>query len=131
MIAPVGPAQQPTSFSVDVDLAQRPDLLVASAPYVQGSGSGGLYALVSCGTCTTTAIEVALLSAQADGSGIHIRWNVHEPDGSTATLERRTHSEDLSARAQLDQAGRPVASGTYFLRLTAGSSITRRFVVLR
>jgi hypothetical protein len=31
----------------------------------------------------------------------------------------------------LDQAGRPVASGTYFLRLTAGSSVTRRFVVLR
>lgn len=196
--------------------------------------------LLNCSPCTPTAIEVALLEVRSDESGVHIRWNVHEPDGSTATLERRTRSEEWAIRAQLlitgslleandpevspgeryayrlvihspegeittpefwvdaagsalphalvlsqpspnpsggtismrlglpregsadlavfdvsgrlvarvansrrvagwhdlswdgrDQAGRPVASGTYFLRLTAGSSVTRRFVVLR
>jgi hypothetical protein len=61
---PVGDV--PTDLIVfDLDLDQRPDLLVSSAPYVQGPG--GLYALMNCGACTTTAIEVALLSAQADG----------------------------------------------------------------
>jgi hypothetical protein len=234
---PVGDA--PTDLiAFDLNLDQRPDLLVASSSYIQGPG--GLYALVNCGPCTPTAIEVALLDARADESGVHIRWNVHEPDGSTATLERRTRGEDWAVRAQLliigsvleandaevsrgeryayrltihspegdittpefwvdaageaaprslvlsqpspnpsggtismrlglprelqadlvvfdvsgrlvarvsnsrrtagwhdlrwdghDQAGRPVASGTYFLRLTAGSSVTRRFVVLR
>jgi len=30
-----------------------------------------------------------------------------------------------------DYSGRSVASGTYFLRLTAGETVSRRFVVLR
>ena len=221
----------------DLNSDQRPDLLVASR---YGSGAG-LRAFLNCVPCTSTAVEVALLDATADESGVHIRWTVSDAQDAVVTVERRTGTgpwqtrfgpegvtgslfsfDDLEAapgeryayrltvrssegtittpetwveayggllprslvldrpfpnpssgavRLRLglphagvanlevfdvsgrlvarvfaerrpagwheltwdgrDREGRPVASGTYFLRLTAGDTVSRRFVVLR
>jgi hypothetical protein len=231
---PVGVA--PTGIvSEDLTGDGRADVVITSRRL------DSVYFLESCAPCTPTSVEAILLEVTSDESGVHIRWSVSEPEGSTATVERRTDTEawqtrlgstpidgsifsfhdadvaageryayrlvihssdgtiatpemwvevsgtpmprslvldrpfpnptggairlrlglprdgpaelsvfDVSGRlvARMstdrqsagwhdltwdarDREGRPVASGTYFLRLTAGETVSRRFVVLR
>jgi hypothetical protein len=61
--------------------------------------------LLNCGTCTSTAIELALLDVRADETGVHLRWNVHEPDGSEAVLERKTRDTDWTEQQRVNVTG--------------------------
>jgi hypothetical protein len=65
---------------------------------VAANSNGNTVSVLLQGLPVGTAVEVALLDATSDRSGVHIRWAVSEPQGATAQVERRTETDPWQIR---------------------------------